>query len=69
MPSREVFPQSIELLACPVMVVVPEQAPPGSKSEMEVITALPEVQSTRLPGTLVLRRNMEMPWRRKLDRF
>jgi pimeloyl-ACP methyl ester carboxylesterase len=54
MPSREVFLQSIELLACPVMVVVAEQAPPASKSEMEAIAALPEVQSTRLSGTLGL---------------
>jgi pimeloyl-ACP methyl ester carboxylesterase len=53
-PSREVFLQSIESLSCPVMVVVAEQAPPASKSEMEAITALPEVQSTRLPGTLGL---------------
>jgi pimeloyl-ACP methyl ester carboxylesterase len=53
-PSREVFLQSIESLACPVMVVVAEQAPPPSKAEMEAISALPDVQSTRLPGTLGL---------------
>jgi pimeloyl-ACP methyl ester carboxylesterase len=54
MPSREVFLQSIELLACPVMVVVAEQAPPASKAEMEAMVALPGVQFTRLPGTLGL---------------
>jgi len=51
-PSREALLQSIESLACPVMVVVAEQAPPASKAEMEAIAALPEVQSTCLPGTL-----------------
>lgn len=50
--SREAFLQLIESLACPVMVVVAEQAPPASKAEMAAIAALPEVQSTRLPGTL-----------------
>ncbi|MEO1093472.1 MAG: alpha/beta hydrolase [Cyanobacteria bacterium J06638_28] len=50
--SREAFLQSLESLTCPVMVVVAEQAPPASKAEMEAIAALPEVQSTRLPGTL-----------------
>ncbi|MEO0406628.1 MAG: alpha/beta hydrolase [Cyanobacteria bacterium P01_A01_bin.135] len=50
--SREAFLQSIESLACPVMVVVAEQAPPASKAEMEAMVALPGVQSTRLPGTL-----------------
>lgn len=51
-PSREAFLQGLESLACPVMVVVAEQAPPASKAEMEAIAALPEMQSTRLPGTL-----------------
>ena len=50
--SREVFLQSIAALACPVMVVLAEQAPPASKAEMEAIAALPGVQVTRLPGTL-----------------
>jgi hypothetical protein len=36
------------------MVIVAEQAPPASKAEMEAIAALPDVQSTRLPGTLGL---------------
>ncbi|WP_204136890.1 alpha/beta fold hydrolase, partial [Halomicronema sp. CCY15110] len=49
-PSREVFLESIKSLACPLMVVVSEQAPPASKAEMEAIAALPEVQATRLPG-------------------
>ncbi|MEM6424422.1 MAG: alpha/beta hydrolase [Cyanobacteria bacterium P01_D01_bin.128] len=51
-PSREAFLHYFESLACPVMVVVAEQAPPASKAEMEAMVALPEVQFTRLPGTL-----------------
>ena len=51
-PSREAFLQCFESLACPVLVVLAEQAPPASKAEMEAMVALPEVQSTRLPGTL-----------------
>jgi len=42
-PSREAFLQSIKALACPVMVVVAEQAPPASKAEMEAMVALPGV--------------------------
>lgn len=53
-PNREAFLQSIESLACPVMVVVAEQAPPASKAEMEAMEALPGVQSVCLPGTLGL---------------
>ena len=41
-----------EALSVPVMVIVGEQAPPSSKAEMEAIAALPQVQSTRLSGTL-----------------
>ena len=51
-PSREAFLQGLESLACPVMVVLAEQAPPASKAEMAAIAVLPKVQSTRLPGTL-----------------
>ncbi|MEM1293374.1 MAG: alpha/beta hydrolase [Cyanobacteria bacterium P01_H01_bin.162] len=50
--SREAFLQSIKSLSCPVMVVAAEQAPPASKAEMEAMVELPDVQSTRLPGTL-----------------
>lgn len=52
--SREAFLQRIEALACPVMIVVAEQAPPASKAEMEAMAALANVQSTRLTGTLGL---------------
>ena len=51
-PSREAFLQALEQLACPVMVVLAEQAPPASKAEMAAMAALAGVQSTRLPGTL-----------------
>jgi len=51
-PSREAFLQAIATLDCPVMTVIAEQAPPASQAEMEAIAALPEVQITRLPGTL-----------------
>jgi pimeloyl-ACP methyl ester carboxylesterase len=50
--SRETFLESIKSLPCPLTVVLSEQAPPASKAEMEAIAALPEVQATRLPGTL-----------------
>ncbi|MEM9120357.1 MAG: alpha/beta hydrolase [Cyanobacteria bacterium P01_F01_bin.56] len=50
--SRAAFQQYFESLACPVMVVVAEQAPPASKAEMEAMVSLSGVQSTRLPGTL-----------------
>jgi pimeloyl-ACP methyl ester carboxylesterase len=50
--SRETFLKSIKSLPCPLTVVLSEQAPPASKAEMEAIAALPEVQATRLPGTL-----------------
>lgn len=52
--NREAFLHNFEQLACPVMVVIAEQAPSASKAEMEAMAALPAVQSARLPGTLGL---------------
>lgn len=54
MQSRAAFLTCLESLACPVMVVVAEQAPPASKAEMDAMVALPTVQSARSPGTLGL---------------
>ncbi|MEM7064817.1 MAG: alpha/beta hydrolase [Cyanobacteria bacterium P01_B01_bin.77] len=39
-------------ITVPMMVVVGEQAPPASKTEMEMMAAQPGVQSVCLPGTL-----------------
>jgi pimeloyl-ACP methyl ester carboxylesterase len=39
-------------LPAPVMVIIPEQAPPKSKAEMEALAALPGVQVQRLSGSL-----------------
>lgn len=36
----------------PVMVIVAEQAPPGSKAEMEAMAKVPNVQAVYLPGSL-----------------
>ena len=50
--NREDFLAYFSTLSMPIMVIVGEQAPPKSKAEMEVIAALPQVQSIRLTGTL-----------------
>lgn len=39
-------------LSLPVQVIIPEQAPPKSKAEMEALAALPQIQEKRIPGTL-----------------
>lgn len=39
-------------ISLPVQVIIPEQAPPQSKAEMEALAALPQIQVNRLPGTL-----------------
>ncbi|MEM0981299.1 MAG: alpha/beta hydrolase [Cyanobacteria bacterium P01_H01_bin.58] len=52
--SRDAFLQPLAQLACPVMVVVAEKSPSGSKAEMEAMAALTGIQSARLPGTLGL---------------
>ncbi|MBD1871428.1 alpha/beta hydrolase [Cyanobacteria bacterium FACHB-471] len=52
--NRDEFLQNFQSLSVPLMLVISEQAPPGSKAEMEVIAAQPNVQSQRLPGSLGL---------------
>lgn len=39
-------------LTLPLQVIIPEQAPPTSKAEMEALVALPQIQAQRTPGTL-----------------
>lgn len=36
----------------PVKVIIPEQAPPKSKAEMEALVKLPQIQEQRISGTL-----------------
>ncbi|NEQ52637.1 MAG: alpha/beta hydrolase [Leptolyngbya sp. SIO3F4] len=50
--TRDEFLAYFESLSIPVMVVVGENAPPSSKTEMETMAALSQVQSVSLPGTL-----------------
>lgn len=50
--SWEEFLEWFRSLSIPVLCVIPEQAPPKSKAEMEELTPLPGVQIQRLPGTL-----------------
>jgi pimeloyl-ACP methyl ester carboxylesterase len=50
--SREEFLGLLRSLSLPVMAIIPEQAPPKSKAEMEILATLPHLQITRLPGTL-----------------
>lgn len=52
--NRDDFLAWFQGLSIPAMVVIGEQAPPKSKAEMEVLAALPGVQSKRFPGTLGL---------------
>lgn len=54
MGDREEWLKVGRSLSLPVQVIVPEQAPPKSKAEMEVFVALPQIQVKRLPGTLGL---------------
>ena len=39
-------------LSLPVQIIIPEQAPPKSKAEMEALAALPNVKEQRITGTL-----------------
>jgi len=39
-------------LTLPVQVIIPEQAPPKSKAEMEALVKLPQIQEQRISGTL-----------------
>ncbi|MEM8808566.1 MAG: alpha/beta fold hydrolase [Cyanobacteria bacterium P01_G01_bin.38] len=50
--TRADFLAYFDPLSVPIRVIVAEQAPAASKAEMEAMAALPQVQSTRLPGTL-----------------
>ena len=50
--ERAEFLVMLEQQLVPVMVIVADQAPPGSKAEMEAMTQLPDVQVTHLPGSL-----------------
>ena len=50
--EREEFLAGLARQAEPVMVIVAEQAPPGSKAEMEAMVQLPNVQAAYLPGSL-----------------
>lgn len=50
--EREKFLASLARQTGPVMVIVAEQAPPGSKAEMEAMAKLPNVQAAYSPGSL-----------------
>lgn len=54
MDDREEWLKVGRSLSLPVQVIIPEQAPPKSKAEMEALAALPQIQVKRLPGTLGL---------------
>lgn len=50
--ERGEFLAGLARQAEPVMVIVAEQAPPGSKAEMEAMAQLPNIQAAYLPGSL-----------------
>lgn len=50
--EREELLTGLARQPAPVMVIVAEQAPPGSKAEMEAMAKLPNVQAAYLPGSL-----------------
>jgi pimeloyl-ACP methyl ester carboxylesterase len=50
--SRAEFLGYFQSLSIPILTIIPEQAPPKSKAEMEVLTELPGIKIQRLPGTL-----------------
>jgi hypothetical protein len=50
--SREEFLGWFRSQLIPILAILPEQAPPKSKAEMEMLASLPEVKIQRLPGTL-----------------
>lgn len=54
MDDREEWLKVGRSLSLPVQVIIPEQAPPKSKAEMEALAALPQIQVKRLAGTLGL---------------
>jgi hypothetical protein len=52
--SHEEFVQVGRSLSVPTMVVIGEQSPGQSKAEMEALAELPEIQSSRISGSLGL---------------
>jgi pimeloyl-ACP methyl ester carboxylesterase len=50
--NRTDFLAYFQPLPAPVMVIIGEQAPPKSRTEMDAIAQLPEVHSCVLPGSL-----------------
>ena len=54
MDDREEWLKVGRSLSLPMQVIIPEQAPPKSKAEMEALATLPQIQVKRLPGTLGL---------------
>jgi pimeloyl-ACP methyl ester carboxylesterase len=52
--SREQFLEAAAACAVPLFVAVGDRTPPRSLAEMEALTALPNVQSVTLPGSLAL---------------
>jgi pimeloyl-ACP methyl ester carboxylesterase len=50
--NREEFLQLARDLSLPLMEIIGESSPPKSRSEMDALASLPNVQSQILPGTL-----------------
>jgi pimeloyl-ACP methyl ester carboxylesterase len=50
--KREEFLQLLSSISIPVLIILAENAPPKSKTEMEAMAELEQVQTVRLPGTL-----------------
>jgi pimeloyl-ACP methyl ester carboxylesterase len=59
--SRSEFLADLEALSLPILLLLAAQAPPKSKSEMEAMVALPNVQSVKLPGTLGIHEEFPQP--------
>jgi pimeloyl-ACP methyl ester carboxylesterase len=56
--SREEYLGWAQSLSVPLMVVMGEQSPPGSKAEMEALAALPGVDTVRMRGSLGMHEEM-----------
>ncbi|MDB9515619.1 alpha/beta fold hydrolase [Roseofilum reptotaenium CS-1145] len=52
MSDREEWLRVGRSLSLPVELIIPEQSPPKSNAEMEVLAKLPQIQQHRVPGTL-----------------
>ncbi|HBB34967.1 MAG TPA: alpha/beta hydrolase [Cyanobacteria bacterium UBA8803] len=52
--DRSDFLAWFQPLSAPVMVVIPEQAPPKSTAEMSALATLPGIETRQLPGSLGL---------------